>query len=88
VTEVVLAGGLAQSAFGLRLLANILGRPVRPFPQVSPAALGAACGALEALDPRTRPGACATGAPVLPDGEQREYAALYLRYLKTSARCA
>jgi xylulokinase len=88
VTQVVLAGGLAQSAFGLQLLANILGRPVRPFPQVSPAALGAAYGALEALDPGARPGTYLTGAAVTPDGEQPRYEPLYARYLKTSAACA
>jgi xylulokinase len=88
VTEIVLAGKLAQSAFGLQLLANILGRPVRPFPPVSPAALGAAYGALEALGAATRPRAGAAGAKVLPEGEQAAYGPLYARYLKTSAACA
>jgi xylulokinase len=88
VTEVVIAGGFAQRAFGLRLLANILGRPVRAFPEVSAAAFGAACGAFEALDLHTRPGACTLGAAVDPDHEQAPYAALYARYLETSAACA
>jgi sugar (pentulose or hexulose) kinase len=88
LTEVVLAGGLAQSAFGLQLLANILGRPVRPYAHVSPAALGAARGALEALDPGARPGECATGPAVPPDGGQSQYDALYARYLAASAACA
>jgi xylulokinase len=88
VTGVVIAGGLARSAFGLRLLANILARPVQAFPDVSAAALGAACGALEVLDPGTRAAACTAAAPVLPDGEHAQYAALYARYLQTSATCA
>jgi xylulokinase len=88
VTGVVIAGGLAQSAFGLRLLANILGRPVQAFPDVSAAALGAACGALAALDPHTRPAGGTVGRAVLPDDEHSRYAALYARYLETSAACA
>ena len=88
VTEVVLAGGLAQSAFGLQLLANILGRPVRPYPEVSAAALGAAYGALEALDSETPPGRCEAGVAALPDSERPQYEPLYARYLKTSAACA
>ena len=87
VTEVVLAGGFANSPFGLQLLANILDRPVRPYPDVSPAALGAALGALAAIGQRS-PAPPAAGAATHPDDSQPRYEALYARYLGVSAGCA
>ncbi len=88
VTEVVLAGGFAQSPFAMQLLANVLRLPVRAFPDVSPAAQGAALGALEAIGAPVAPPEVALGRPVQPDSGAAAYAALYARYLEVSAACA
>ncbi|MBS0377403.1 MAG: FGGY-family carbohydrate kinase [Proteobacteria bacterium] len=88
VTEVVLAGGFAQSPFAMQLLANVLRLPVRSFPEVSPAAQGAALGALEAIGSPAAPSEAALGRPVHPDAEAATYTPLYERYLKVSAACA
>ena len=84
---------LLESSYGLKeareeqLLANILDRPVRPYPDVSPAALGAALGALAAIGHRA-PAPPAAGAATHPDDSQPRYEALYARYLGVSAGCA
>jgi sugar (pentulose or hexulose) kinase len=88
VSEVVLAGHITEVPFALQMLADILARPVQPFPRVSPAGLGAALGALRALDPSSRvrlrhawPGA------VTPGANRTEYQARFLDYLEVSKRC-
>ncbi len=88
VTEVVLAGGFAQSPFTLQLLANVLQLPVQAFPELSPAALGAALGALEAIGSPVRAPVAALRPAVRPDAEAAAYASLYDRYLRVSAACA
>jgi xylulokinase len=89
VAEVVLAGHLADVPFGVQMLADILARPVQPFPPFSPAAVGAALGALRALDPGSRvelkevwPGSVSPGAG------RSEYESRFVEYLDTSSRCA
>jgi sugar (pentulose or hexulose) kinase len=88
VAEVVLAGHITAVPFALQMLADILARPVQPFAQVSPAALGAALGALRALDPgsRVRPQQ-AWPAAVSPGANRREYQARFVDYLEVSSRC-
>ncbi len=89
VTEIVLAGHLARDPFAAQMLANILRRPVQPFPSVSPAALGAALGALRALHaPNDPPPATAWPSRFAPDTDQHEYQQCYANYLKVSAACA
>jgi xylulokinase len=88
VAEVVLAGHLAQVPFSLQLLADILARPVQPFPPLASAAIGAALGALQALGYRTglhlQQG---WPRPVAPGALSSEYQSRYLQYLDASARC-
>jgi xylulokinase len=76
VQNVVVAGHLTQRPTSLRMLADILNRPVQAYCGESPAALGAALGALElaslALPARAR------STPVLPRGGYEE---LYNNYL-------
>ncbi len=88
VAEVVLAGHITEMPFALQMLADILARPVQPFPSVSPAALGAALGALRALDPNSpvRPQQAWPGA-VSPGANRREYEARFVEYLDVSSRC-
>jgi sugar (pentulose or hexulose) kinase len=88
VAEVVLAGHLAEIPFALQMLADILARPVQPFPPFSPAALGAALGALRVLD---------AGSPVRlqevwpkavsPGASRSEYESRFIEYLNVSSRC-
>ena len=78
---VVVAGHFTEHQTSLQMLADILHRPVRPFPPVSPAALGAALGALQVLA-STPPRADATWPPkVLPGDQSHVYQGLYARYL-------
>ncbi len=88
VAEVVLAGHLTAVPFALQMLADILGRPVQPFTAVSPAAIGAALGALRALDPGStvRPTHVAPAA-VSPGAERVGYEARFREYLEMSSRC-
>ncbi|MBV9723887.1 MAG: hypothetical protein JO299_01820, partial [Gammaproteobacteria bacterium] len=88
VSEVVLAGHLAQVPFGVQMLADILARTVRPFAPLSPAALGAALGALRALNPDSAvqleeqwPNA------VVPGTNRDDYESRFAEYLDVSARC-
>ncbi len=88
VAEVVVAGHLTNTSFALQMLADILGRAVQPFPGVSAAAIGAALGALRALDPGSpvRP-SHAWPAAVRPGADRIEYATRFLEYLEMSSRC-
>ena len=89
VTEVVLAGHAAQLPFALQMLADILARPVQPFPPLSPAALGAALGALRALDPHARVRLQqAWPKAVSPGADRGGYESRFADYLAVSARCA
>lgn len=90
ITEIVLAGHLARERSGLQLLANILGRPVWPFAHASPAALGAAFGALASQDLAVPSEARHSGiAPAEPEPlVAAEYDQHYTRYLEASGACA
>jgi sugar (pentulose or hexulose) kinase len=84
VRRVVVAGPMAASAFGVQMLADILGRPVIPFPHRSPAALGAAL-----LAPGAR--GCAVsgiGDGVAPGPAAEVYTELYHRYRALFPRLA
>jgi xylulokinase len=82
VQRVVLAGHMTENPSSLQMLADILGRPVSPFPPLSPAALGAAL-----LAPAAGAG---TGGAVLdmvaPGPAAAEYDLLYRRYLSLFPR--
>jgi sugar (pentulose or hexulose) kinase len=82
VAEVVLAGHMTEVPFAVQMLADILGRPVQPFPATSPAALGAALGALRAIDPASsvRPQQ-AWPATVRPGADRGSYEAHFRHYL-------
>jgi sugar (pentulose or hexulose) kinase len=89
VAEVVLAGQLTEVPFALQMLADILARPVQPFPPLSPAALGAALGALRALDADSRLRLQEVWPkPVSPGAGRSDYESRFLEYLNVSARCS
>ena len=89
VVEVVLAGHAAQAPFALQMLADILARPVQPFPPLSPAALGAALGALRAINPHARVRLQqAWPKAVSPGADRGDYESRFAEYLEVSARCA
>jgi len=89
VAEIVLAGHLADVPFALQMLADILARPVQPFPPLSAAALGAALGALRALDPNSRVHLQYVWPQAVSPGAARsEYEARFEEYLDVSARCS
>jgi xylulokinase len=84
VRRVVVAGPMAASAFGVQMLADILGRPVISFPHRSPAALGAAL-----LAPGARGRAVSAIADGVSPGPAAEvYAELYHRYRALFPRLA
>ncbi|MBS0364369.1 MAG: hypothetical protein JSR67_00935 [Proteobacteria bacterium] len=88
VHEVVLAGHLTEIPSSLQLLADILDRPIRPYPPLSAAALGAAMGAFASLTPAAtvRPHIDATWPqPVRPGEQSGVYRGLYREYLAASA---
>jgi xylulokinase len=93
VREVVVSGQLAEHRTSLEMLADILHRPVQPFPSVSPAALGAALGAARAIGAVRTVGAEANAPEarnwppkVLPSAHANTYERLYASYLdKTRA---
>ncbi|MBV8402573.1 MAG: hypothetical protein JO203_00120 [Gammaproteobacteria bacterium] len=88
VSEIVLAGHLAQVPFARQLLADILARPVQPFPPVAAAAVGAALGSLRALEPATPVRLQGDWPPpVVPGAACSAYHSLYAQYLAASARC-
>lgn len=63
VRGIVLGGHLVGEPSSLQLLTDVLGLPVRPFPEASSAALGAALGAIRGA---------AGGAPANLNGSRRE----------------
>jgi xylulokinase len=81
--EVVVAGHLTEHQTSLEMLADILHRPVRRFPPVSPAALGAALGALQVLAATLHPRRADASSPpkVLPRDQSQVYHRLYASYL-------
>jgi sugar (pentulose or hexulose) kinase len=82
VRRLVVAGHSAESS--LKMLADILQQPVQPFPPHSPAALGAALGAMQLHEPatHTRPAFKGTWpAPVHPGEDRDPYRRLYADYL-------
>ena len=83
VRGVVVAGHLTAHQTSLEMLADILHRPVRPFPPVSPAALGAALGALQVLGATPHPRRADASSPprVLPGEQSHVYHRLYASYL-------
>jgi xylulokinase len=93
VREVVVSGQLAEHRTSLEMLADILHRPVQPFPSVSPAALGAALGAARAIGAVRTVGAEANAPEarnwppkVLPSAHANTYERLYASYVdKTRA---
>jgi len=87
VSGVVVAGHLAEHPTNLKMLADILHQPVQPFPATSPAALGAALGAMSLLTrmPPHRTGIAAALPPkVLPGRHSKTYEHLYPSYLMKS----
>ncbi len=84
--EVVLAGHLTGHASTLQMLADILDQPVQPLPAGSPAAVGAALGALQLVTslPQTRRSRTSWPAKVLPGRDAALYHGLYAAYLQTS----
>ncbi|MBS0418387.1 MAG: hypothetical protein JSR66_11790 [Proteobacteria bacterium] len=81
IRSVVVAGHLTEQPASLQMLADILGRPVQTYLGDSPAALGAALGALQLIG-RAAP-VRAHSPPVLP---REDYGALFANYLaKTHA---
>jgi sugar (pentulose or hexulose) kinase len=88
VVEVVLAGHLAAVPFAVQMLADILARPVQPFPPLSPAALGAALGALRAIDPGSGVRLQQAWPKAVSPGAARSvYETGFAEYLEMSARC-
>jgi xylulokinase len=89
VAEIVVAGHLANVPFALQMLADILARPVQPFPGLSPAALGAALGALRVLDPNSRVHLQHVWPQAVSPGTARsQYETHFEEYLDVSARCS
>jgi sugar (pentulose or hexulose) kinase len=89
VAEVVLAGHLAEVPFALQMLADILARPVQPFPPLSPAALGAALGALRMLDAGSQVRLQEVWPKAISPGAGRtDYESRFIEYLNVSARCS
>lgn len=76
VNHLVVAGHLTERRTSVQMLADILNRPVQTYSGESPAALGAALGALQMISLALPARACA--AAVLPSGN---YDALYDNYL-------
>jgi xylulokinase len=77
---VVIAGHLTEHSSSLRMLADILGRTVQPYTAVSPAAIGAALGALQLESPS--PSTKLVDLPAVPAGaDASAYEQLYSDYL-------
>jgi len=83
VREIVLAGHLTEHRSSLQMLADILDRPIVAQPPGSPAACGAALGALQMIgcEPVTRD-AGGAASRVLPGSDAGLYHDLYARYLQ------
>ena len=87
VDALLVSGHFVERPASLALLADVLGRPVRPVRSASPAALGAAL-----LARHRGPGAprtwlaSITGAALAPGPPSALYPALYGHYLQRSAR--
>ena len=87
--DVVVAGHIVNRPTSLGLLADILGRPVRPWTEASPAALGAALGARLLVEPATTVGeGCkpTDAASVAPGPDCERYGRLYEQYAARSWR--
>ncbi len=80
---VVIAGHIVDHAASLQMLADILNRPVQPYPTGSPAAMGAALGALQLISAPTRATPVGSGWPgqVRPGRNADLYHGLYENYL-------
>ena len=83
VREVVIAGHMTGHPGSLQMLADILDRTVQPYPAGSPAALGAALGALQltASRPPSRHVDPAWPRRVHPSRDAHSYQPLYASYL-------
>lgn len=83
VREVVLSGHLTEHQASLQMLADILNQPIQPYPAGSPAALGAAFGALQMIAPgRPTRRLSASWPPVIhPSANADIYHRLYAIYL-------
>lgn len=86
--EVVLAGHLTGHASSLQMLADILDRPIQPVPAGSPAAVGAALGALQLVTslPQATRSRDAWPGKVLPGRDAAVYRGLYEAYLTHTAK--
>ena len=85
--EIVVAGHIVERPSTLQLLASIVRVPVRPFAAVSPAALGAALGALKLVAPSRplpAPASNASGQVIAPGPDRDRYEALYHQYVATN----
>ncbi len=83
VREVVISGHITAHQKSLQMLANILNQPVRPYPSGSPAAWGAALGALKMLTSRAQSRQVDDSWPavVRPTADSDLYHRLYRQYV-------
>lgn len=83
VREVVIAGHMTGHASSLQILADILNQPIQPYPAGSPAALGAALGALQRVTSQPQSPRVGPTWPrrVNPSQNAQAYHSLYASYL-------
>ena len=86
---IVAAGQMFENGSNLQLLADVVNQPVRVFHGASPAAVGAALGAWEAVGaPIAGPDPLLYSEPLPPASGASAYDPLYDDYRQRAARCA
>ena len=89
VREIVVAGHLFGHGANLQLFADVLGRPVRVCTVPSPAAVGAALGAWQAVGGGpVRPDHALYAEPLVPGAAAAGYGVLFDDYRRRAARAA